>query len=42
LSPSPDCDIKVVSYSTLESGPDAEKLDFLRVDAVQAVMGRGD
>jgi transcriptional regulator with XRE-family HTH domain len=38
----PDSDIKVVIYSTTESGPDAEKLDFLRVNAVQAVIGAGD
>jgi len=38
----PDSDIEVVIYSTMESGPDAEKLDFLRVDAVQAVIRTGD
>lgn len=30
----PDSDIKLVVYSTAESGPDAEKLNFLRVAAV--------
>jgi hypothetical protein len=34
----PDSDVKVVVYSTTESGPDAEKLDFLRVEAVRAVI----
>jgi transcriptional regulator with XRE-family HTH domain len=38
----PDSDVKVVVYSTTESGPDAEKLDFLRVEAVRAVMETGD
>jgi transcriptional regulator with XRE-family HTH domain len=33
----PDSDIKVVIYSTSQRGPDAEKLDFLRVSAVRAV-----
>ncbi|MBT1665641.1 helix-turn-helix transcriptional regulator [Curtobacterium flaccumfaciens] len=38
----PDSDIKLVVYSTPESGPDADKLDFLRVRAVRAadVVGR--
>jgi transcriptional regulator with XRE-family HTH domain len=35
----PDSDIKVVIYSTTESGPDAEKLDFLRVGAVGVYSG---
>lgn len=30
----PDSDVKLVVYSTLETGPDAEKLQFLRVAAV--------
>jgi hypothetical protein len=34
----PDSDIKLVIYSTTESGPDADKLDFLRVTAIQATM----
>ena len=34
----PDSDIKLVVYSTTESGPDAEKLDFLRVSAVQTAV----
>ena len=38
----PDSDIEVVIHSTMESGPDAEKLDFLRVDAVHAVGRRTD
>ena len=38
----PDSDVKVVMYSTAGGGPDAEKLDFLRVEAVQAVVGTGD
>lgn len=32
----PDSDIKLVVYSTMASGPNADKLDFLRVGAVQA------
>ncbi|PYY57854.1 transcriptional regulator [Curtobacterium sp. MCSS17_011] len=32
----PDSDIKLVVYSTPESGPDADKLDFLRVRAIRA------
>lgn len=32
----PDSDIKLVVYSTHRSGTDADKLDFLRVGAVQA------
>ncbi|MBT1676368.1 helix-turn-helix transcriptional regulator [Curtobacterium aurantiacum] len=38
----PDSDIKLVVYSTPESGPDADKLDFLRVRAVRTadVVGR--
>jgi transcriptional regulator with XRE-family HTH domain len=32
----PDSDIKLVVYSTAESGPDADKLDFLRVRAIRA------
>jgi transcriptional regulator with XRE-family HTH domain len=32
----PDSDIKLVVYSTAEEGPDADKLDFLRVGAVRA------
>jgi transcriptional regulator with XRE-family HTH domain len=32
----PDSDIKLVVYSTAENGPDADKLDFLRVGAVRA------
>ncbi|MDO3699199.1 helix-turn-helix transcriptional regulator [Curtobacterium flaccumfaciens] len=38
----PDSDIKLVVYSTPDSGPDADKLDFLRVRAVRAadVVGR--
>jgi transcriptional regulator with XRE-family HTH domain len=35
----PDSDIKLVVYSTTESGPDAEKLDFLRVSAVRSQIG---
>ena len=38
----PDSDVKLVVYSTTESGPDAEKLDFLRVEAVRAVMETAD
>jgi transcriptional regulator with XRE-family HTH domain len=34
----PDSDIKLVVYSTTHSGPDAEKLDFLRVGAIQATI----
>ena len=33
----PACDIKVVIYSTSQRGTDAEKLDFLRLSAVQAM-----
>jgi len=38
----PDSNIKLVVYSTPESGPDADKLDFLRVRAIQTadVVGR--
>jgi hypothetical protein len=32
----PDSDIKLVVYSTTASGPDADKLDFLRVTAIRA------
>jgi transcriptional regulator with XRE-family HTH domain len=32
----PDSDIKLVVYTTSATGPDAEKLEFLRVGAVQA------
>jgi transcriptional regulator with XRE-family HTH domain len=38
----PDSDIKLVVYSTTESGPDADKLDFLRVTAIQATMPTGE
>ncbi len=31
----PDSDVKLVVYSTSQRGPDAEKLDFLRVSAVR-------
>lgn len=34
----PDSDVKLVVYSTTESGTDAEKLDFLRVRAVHAAF----
>lgn len=34
----PDSDVKLVVYSTTESGADAEKLDFLRVRAVHATF----
>jgi transcriptional regulator with XRE-family HTH domain len=34
----PDSDIKLVVYSTGQSGPDAEKLDFLRIQAVTSLM----
>jgi transcriptional regulator with XRE-family HTH domain len=37
----PDSDIKLVVYSTTESGPDAEKLDFLRVSAIQSQIPAG-
>jgi transcriptional regulator with XRE-family HTH domain len=30
----PDTDVKIVLYSTASTGPDAEKLDFLRVAAI--------
>ncbi|MFG1607543.1 helix-turn-helix domain-containing protein [Actinoplanes sp. NPDC049265] len=36
----PDSDIKVVIYSTSQRGPDAEKLDFLRVSAVHRYSSR--
>jgi len=32
----PDSDVKLVVYSTAENGPDADKLDFLRVGAIRA------
>ncbi|MQY19611.1 helix-turn-helix transcriptional regulator [Nocardia macrotermitis] len=32
----PDSDIKLVVYTTTKSGPDAEKLEFLRVGAIRA------
>jgi transcriptional regulator with XRE-family HTH domain len=35
----PDSEAKLVVYSTSESGPDAEKLDFLRVGAVRSAIG---
>ena len=38
----PDSDIKVVIYSTTESGSDAAKLDFLRVEGVRAMTGTGN
>jgi transcriptional regulator with XRE-family HTH domain len=38
----PDSDIKLVIYSTIETGPDAEKLDFLRVRAVHATITTSD
>ena len=34
----PDSDIKLVVYSTAQSGPDAQKLDFLRVGGLQATF----
>lgn len=34
----PDSDIKLVVYSTTQTGPDAEKLDFLRVGAVRSPL----
>jgi transcriptional regulator with XRE-family HTH domain len=37
----PDTDIKLVLYSTTESGPDADKLDFLRVSAVRTPIPTG-
>jgi len=37
----PDSDVKLVVYSTTERGPDAEKLDFLRVRAVHASFPTG-
>ncbi|MTD55552.1 helix-turn-helix transcriptional regulator [Amycolatopsis pithecellobii] len=36
----PDSDVKLVVYTTTESGPDAEKLEFLRVGAIGASMTR--
>jgi transcriptional regulator with XRE-family HTH domain len=38
----PDSDVKLVVYSTTESGPDAEMLDFLRIEAVRAVVRTED
>jgi transcriptional regulator with XRE-family HTH domain len=38
----PDSDIKLVVYSTTESGPDADKLDFLRVTAVRSAISTGE
>jgi len=37
----PDTDIKLVVYSTTESGPDADKLDFLRVSALRSPIAAG-
>jgi transcriptional regulator with XRE-family HTH domain len=34
----PDSDIKLVVYSTTQTGPDAEKLDFLSVGAVRSPL----
>jgi transcriptional regulator with XRE-family HTH domain len=34
----PDSDIKLVVYSTTASGPDADKLDFLRVTAIRSAI----
>jgi transcriptional regulator with XRE-family HTH domain len=34
----PDSDIKLVVYSTTETGPDAAKLDFLSVGAIRATI----